>query len=480
MRIVFLSYLTMANYELSNNQPNPRLQMVLQRYEKALKGESCGFFDEEDLEDIVDYFADRQQVSKAEEAVNFGLKFHPFSVSLKARLARLLIMQKRQAAAANLLHSLVQLEPENVDVMLCQADLFLYEGRSDDAKRVFKKMVLHPTERVDELCLSAAYIYFDHKMFAEAKSFLTYGYAHGGHKNFDLCFQLAVCCEQLGMTDDAIRFYNLVLDLDPYCNDAWFNMGQIYFSVAQYDKALEAYDYAALTGKDDFQAYLQKAHCYFQKESYQKALEAYRDYANRANDFSAPIHIFIGECFEQMENLDEAFKCFEKASILDPENPDGWAGMCICMMDRNRYSEALPLIQKAIRINDEVGSYWVYLGDIYENLNELQLALNAYFHAQIYFPDSAEINASIGEIYVYLANFEAALTYLMKAKAGESTIEELPLLLAVCLYKLSQSDQASDQLTLAILKKADSAKTFFELCPEAKEDPHFINFDHSN
>lgn len=470
----------MAFLESSNNQPNPRLLKVIQRYEKALNGEPCGFFDEEDLEDIVDYYADRQQIEAAENAINFGLQFHPFSVSLKARLVRLLIMQKREAAAANLLHTLLQLEPDNVDVLLCQADLCLGDGKVDDAKRIFKKLVLHPVERVDELCLSVAYIYFDHKMYDEARSFLSYGFSHGGQRNFDLCFQLAVCSEQLGMSDEAIRVYNLALDLDPYSNDAWFNLGQIYFAKGDYDNALEAYDYAAITGKDDFQAYLQKAHCYFQKESYQKALEAYRDYSERANDFSAPIYIFIGECFEQMDNLDEAYTYFEKASVIDPENSDGWAGMCICLMDKNKYADALPLIQKAIRINAEVGSYWVYLGDIYENLNEWQLALNAYFHAQIYFSDSPEINASIGQIYVYLGNFEAALSYLLKANAASSTLEELPLLFAVCYYKLGQYDSASDQLTWAILKKKENEKFFFDLCPEAKSDPRFTNFNHTN
>ena len=102
-------------------------------------------------------------------------------------------------------------------------------------------------------------------------------------------------------------------------------------------------------------------------------------------------------------------------------------------------------IQKAIRINGNVGSYWVYLGDIYENLN-----------------------------------FDAALTCLVKAKDGESSNDEVPVMLAVCYYKLGQLDQASDQLTLAILKKQESKDTFFELCPEAKNDPLFVNFDHSN
>ena len=470
----------MANYELNKNEPSPQFLQVLQRYEKALNGELCVFFDEEDLEDIIDYFADNQQLMKAEEAVNFSLRLHPSSVSIKTRLARLLILQKRRAAAAHLVQSLAQLEPDNVDVMLCQADLLLYDGRSDDARRILKKMVLHPAEPVDELCLSAAYVYCDHNMYSEAKSFLTYGYVHGGQKNFHLCFQLAVCAEQLGNVDEAVRLYNIVLDIDPYSNDAWFNLGQIYFSASQYDKALEAYDYAALTGKDDFQAYLQKAHCYFQKESYQKALEAYRDYARRSNDYSAPIHIFIGECFEQMEKFDDAYRCFERASVLDPDNPDGWAGMCVCMMDQERYSEALPLIQKAIRINGNVGSYWVYLGDIYENLNDLQLALSAFSHAQIYMPDSADLNALLGGIYVYMGNFDAALTCLVKAKDGESSNDEVPVMLAVCYYKLGQLDQASDQLTLAILKKQESKDTFFELCPEAKNDPLFVNFDHSN
>lgn len=468
----------MAFNESGNNQSDQQLQQVLQRYEKALNGEPCGYFDEEDLVDVIDYYADRQMVSEAEQAVNFALQYHPNSVSIKARLVRLLIIQKHNAAASNLLHTLLQLEPENIDVLLCHADLLLSDGKNDEAMRIFKKMVLHPTSRVDELCLSVAFIYFDHKKYVEARSFLIYGLSHGGQRNFDLCFQLAVCNEQLGLADEAIRIYNLALDIDPYNNDAWFNLGQIYFANAKYDEALEAYDYAAITGKDDYQAYLQKAHCYFQKESYQKALEAYRDYAHRANDFSAPVYVFIGECFEQMENIDEAYSYFEKATKADPENPDGWAGMCICMMDTNRYHDALPLVQKAIRLNAEVGSYWVYLGDIYENLNELQLALNAYFHAQIYFTDSAEINASIGEIYVYLGNFEAALSYLLKAKAADSTLEELPLLLAISFYKLAQFDQASEQLTLAILKKQECAKAFFEQCPEAKDDARFANFDH--
>ncbi|MCQ2192833.1 MAG: tetratricopeptide repeat protein [Paludibacteraceae bacterium] len=470
----------MAFNDSNNNQPDPQLLQVLQRYEKALNGESCGYFDEEDLEDIFDYYADRQMITEADKAINFALQFHPASVPLKARLVRLLIMQDRQTAAAKLLHTLLQLEPENVDVLLCQADLYLYDGKNDDAKRIFKKLVLHPVGRVDEICLSIGFIYFDHKMYAEARTFLSHGYSHGGQRNYDLCFQLAVCNEQLGFSDEAIRIYNIILDHDPYSNDAWFNLGQIYFMRGQYDEALEAYDYASITGKDDFQAFLQIAHCYFQKESYQKALEAYQNYSKRSNDQSAPIHIFMGECYEQMENLAEAYRLFEKATVIDPENPDGWAGMCICLMDSNKYHEALPLIQKAIRINSEVGSYWVYLGDIYENLNELQLALNAYFHAQIYFTDSAEINASIGEIYVYLGNFEAALSYLLKAKASSSTIEELPLLLAICFYKLGQVDQASDHLTLAILKKQENEKAFFELCPEAKEDPHFTNFNHEN
>ena len=154
--------------------------------------------------------------------------------------------------------------------------------------------------------------------------------------------------------------------------------------------------------------------------------------------------------------------------------------MCVCMMDQERYSEALPLIQKAIRINGNVGSYWVYLGDIYENLNDLQLALSAFSHAQIYMPDSADLNALLGGIYVYMGNFDAALTCLVKAKDGESSNDEVPVMLAVCYYKLGQLDQASDQLTLAILKKQESKDTFFELCPEAKNDPLFVNFDHSN
>ena len=460
----------------SNNQnPDDQLQASLSRLEKALRGDSCGYFEEDELEDIIDYYQDEFLLSKAKKAIDFALRLHPDSVPVKARLARHYMQNQQYDKADELIHKLLSIEPENTDVLLCRAEYLLVKGHPDDAKMLFRKIQRLSGDDEENICLDIAYIYMNHELYKEARSFLMEGFAKGGKTDADLCFELAYCDEELKLYDDAVRIYNIILDQDPYSNEAWFSLGKIYFIQGNYQKAGEAYDYAYLTGNDDYQALLNLAHCYFQNGNYDKAIATYQKFASKTGQ-SSSLLMFIGECYEQKGDLDTAIRYYQQAAQLVPENADVWAGICYCKMEQEKYEEALPLALKALSLNDKSGAFWVYLGDIYENLNNPDKALDAYFKARAFFPDSADLESSIGEIYVYKGECDEALPFLLNAQKLNPDLPELPLLLAVVYYQKGQQDEAIEKLTLAIVKDADNRASFFDLCEDAKTNPKFKHF----
>ena len=92
------------------------------------------------------------------------------------------------------------------------------------------------------------------------------------NSNTDLLFELAFCYEQLIQTSEAIEVYNRIINIDSFLPEAWFNLGQVYFVLEDYAKALTAYDFVMAINENDSLACLQKAHAHFQLEQYPQQL----------------------------------------------------------------------------------------------------------------------------------------------------------------------------------------------------------------
>ena len=458
-----------------NNRDRKLLHLV-DRYRKAVNGIVPAFFDEDEMQDVIDYFLDEHDLGGASEAISFALQLHPGNVSLMARQVNVLIEEKHYSHAELLVDELLTQESDNIDALLCKGELLIIQEKFSEAKNIFRKLMISEDVVAENMCLDIAFIYINHQMYDSARSFLLEGYTKGGNHNLDLCHELACCDEQLGFYDEAIDLYNFILDKEPFTGDVWFNLGQLYFLQKDYEKAINAYDYAYLIGKDDYEALLNLGHCYFHSGGLKKAIETYMEYLAK-NGPSATVITYIGDCHEQLGDHDTALKCYSQATELEPDNADAWAGAAFCRMEQGKYSQALPMALKAIELNPESGSYWIYLGEIYENLNKMDDALAAYKKSIEFFPDSAEVYASIGEVYIYKEMYEEALVHLLKAQNGDQNIEELPLLLSIAYYKLGQKNLASEQLVIAISRNEDNRQGFFEMCPEAAKDSKFMFFN---
>ena len=119
--------------------------------------------------------------------------------------------------------------------------------------------------------------------------------------------------------DRAIEAFNNLLALYPDNTMASQNLGLIYYSLEEWDKAIQCYNLSVRNKSDFVFTYTQLAEAYRAKELYAEARNVLEDYIRNFSDNAqirqamADIHIDRGE-------LDQAMAEAAKASLLDPSD----------------------------------------------------------------------------------------------------------------------------------------------------------------
>ena len=100
-------------------------KMSLSKFESMLKTNSVFFFDSTEFESIIQHYLDVGRQSLAEKAINLGLEQHPTSISLRLLKAESYIFIDKLDEADAILNSLHALEPNNEEIYIQKANLFL-------------------------------------------------------------------------------------------------------------------------------------------------------------------------------------------------------------------------------------------------------------------------------------------------------------------------------------------------------------------
>ena len=106
--------------------------------------------------------------------------------------------------------------------------------------------------------------------------------------NTNILYEIAFCYEQKEDLKHSEETYHQIIKIDPFSYEAWFNLGQVYFTNKEYRKAIQAYDYAMAISEDDSMTILQRAHSYFHIREYQKAIDGYLEYSEMTGEEFEP------------------------------------------------------------------------------------------------------------------------------------------------------------------------------------------------
>jgi len=441
--------------------------MSLVKFESMLKTNNIYFFDLVEFEEIIIHYLDAGKHSLAKKAVKLGLEQHPESVDLKLLQVELFIFDNDLDNASLLLRKIELLEPNNDEVFIQKATIQSKSGKHKDAIENLNKALLHTEDKVDVWSLMGMeYLYLDD--FENAR--LSFAKCIDvDYEDYSALYNIVYCFDMEKEHEQAIKYLTSYINVNPYCEVAWHQLGRQHFVLDQFKEALRAFDYAVLIDESFIGGYLEKAKTLEELGEYQEAIDNYL-ITLELDDPTAFAYVRIGECYERLEKYEAAISYYKKAVHEDPLLDRGWILLTNLFYNEGNYEKASYYIAKALKIDDNNTLYW-------RRYSEIKIKMNFYEEAVIGFEkclelrdDAIEIYVSLADVQSFLGDFNDALTTLFQAQKIYKNFAEIEYRLAGLFFILNKNKYGFNHLIQGLQIDYDYHVILKELYPTVLED----------
>ncbi len=432
------------------------LNELLRQYQNLKNGRQHTFLEEDAFEKIIDYFDDKDSLVEALEAAEIATEQFPYSSQLMIKKADILLATGKYQLALDTLDHAALFDSNDIDLYILKTDAYLALDQQEKAIELLEEalQLFDGEERIDML-FELADVYDDHEEFDKVFDCLKM-VLQDDPNNEEALFKICFWTDFTGRNEESIKLHQHIIDEFPFNEIAWFNLAAAYQGIKLYEKALDAYQYAvAIDEKFDY-AYRNMGDAYIRLRKYKEAIEVLERVLelNRPEDV---IYEAIGHCFFKMGNYAQARFNFKKAVHLNPDDSKLHFKIANTYIKEEQWQSAVKSLESAMRIHRSVPEYNLAMGECMMNLNRYKDAVISFgnvvrskpknvagWEALIrclfkatYYQEAMEqclaaINATEGKA-IFTFYYSAAMFLLGKPKEGllqlEKAMENAPKLL---------------------------------------------------
>lgn len=421
--------------------------MSLTKFESMLKTNSVYFFDLVEFEEIIIHYLDVGKHSLAKKAVKLGLDQHPQSVDLKLLQVEMYVFEGELNKASSLLKKIERLEPNNDEVFIQKATINSKSGNHKVAIINLEKALTLTEDKVDVWSLlGMEYLYLDN--FDNAR--LNFSKClEVDYEDYSALYNVVYCFDMEKKHEAAVIYLNNYIDINPYCEVAWHQLGRQYFILEMYNEALSSFDYAVLIDESFIGGYLEKAKTLEALDRYQEAIDNYL-ITLELDDPTAFAYVRIGECYERLQKYEAAISYYKKAVHEDPLLDRGWVLLTNLHYNEGNYQEASYYISKALKIDEDNSLYWRKYSEIKLKLNFFEEAVSGFDKCLILGDDALEIFIALTDVLSFLGEFNDAVAVLFKAQKSYKNSAEIEYRLAGLFFVLNKEKYGLNHLIAGI------------------------------
>jgi len=446
--------------QLGHHRENDNL--ALEKYEAMLKSNKVIFFDSTEFEFIIHYYIDNGVIHKAKKAITMSLSQHPDVISLRLLHIEVLIFENQLDKAEELLFKIQEIDSENEEVLIQKASILSKRSRHEEAVVTLQKALFFTDNESDiHALLGMEYLFIDD--FENAKI------------QFETCLSLDPddysalynsinCYVYLDDNEGAIDFLNRYLEMNPYCEIAWHQLGLQYVDLEDYKKAIAAFDFAIISDDTFIGAYIEKAKILEKSNNYLGAIELYTITLTIGDPTSYAL-LRIGKCYERLGRKETALEYYTKTVTEDPLLDKGWLAITQFYYINKDYSKALYYINKAIEIDGENTKYWKCYAKINRRLSFYEEAERGYRKSIETGNTSLENWLDRSDILWLLGEEEATVVCLEQSLEFHPENAEILYRLAGVHYETKSLDKAENCLRSALKKDSEFSIILEELFP---------------
>ncbi len=242
--------------------------------------------------------------------------------------------------------------------------------------------------------------------------------------------ELHYCAKRLhnsGRYDEAIKYYDKLLIIEPYNAKIWYLRGEAFRIHGRYSDAISSYKHSLVIKPDCSEAWYELAESYRYSQQKEEALAAYTE------GLKYPPKYHEGNMWEQrgrflleMNRYEEAITSFDEAIKRPHHTGDLEKYRGYALMQINRYDEAIVSFDEAIKSHRNDGWCWKQRGIACAKAGRYSQALESFKIALETYPDDAEIWLAKGNSLCKNRQYEEAIdSYNRAIKIKPQCLEAL-------------------------------------------------------
>ncbi len=384
----------------------------VRQYEELSKKMASVYFDVDDFEEILDYYLFRGFYKEAFEVTKCACGVHPASIPLMLKKAQLLATFNQEDDALKLLARIESLDPTNNDIFLTKGAIYSQLHDYNKAIEEYNKAVFGADEP-DYVYCNIAFEYENLGNFDKTIEYLDKALKLNPDNDLAI-YEAAYCFDLLSLTEESISFFRRLIDRNPYSTEAWFNLGVSYINAGLYEKALEALEYSIAIDDDHEHSWFHKGYTLSLLNRHREAIGAYEESMSDGIVDAMKLY-YIGECYEKLEDYDNAIDYYIQCTKNDPEMADAWIGIGVCEIETGKPAEAIKYLEQGIRLDHGNVGFLCLLANTFFLNNEKEKAKTTYDEALQADLSDEETWLEYAEALVNMEEHNNAINLLNKA-----------------------------------------------------------------
>lgn len=324
---------------------------LLNKFLDAQKAGKEIYFDADEIDKILESLEGQDDYTHYEAILALGLRLHPGNTDLQVRQCKLLIYNEEYEQALKLIDSIS--DTEHFELNLLRLECYCALNQYHKVISYIEAHLHDDKEELEEVFEYLAPILSDMDMNEETSDFIQRGLKLFPD-NLLLKDELCLHMEAIGDIDGAIKICNELIDKNPYSVDYWFMLGRLYSMSADYEKAIEAFDFALTCDDSDIELKILKAYCLYMNENYEKAIEVYSEIMELDNSLQSRIIPLLAECYIKQDKYEEGYQILKEhldtKDTNSPEDISTFLNFIRCCMETEREYEATHILDKAIKL----------------------------------------------------------------------------------------------------------------------------------
>ncbi len=476
---------------------DPEFNRILSIYQEMQRTGKAAYLEDYELADLADYYDENGDDENLKQVIDLFESMHPDSYEIAYARGRFLLRQgkwkevhaniEKMKEFAHYLHTEGNTDYQNgiiSDIYMLKGEMALMHNNPEEADRFFRQAfdVVLPEDDKSYVAIHVASLYLQYEIEEKTIKWI--------ERSIKLIPDNQPALEMLSYyyndrkdIKKAEKILEKLVDEDPYSTHYWKLAGDIYLNNEQFEKAIDAYDFALAIDTDDSEALKKKAVAFIHLENYEKGIQLLDKYLKKIpNDFNALLLSAI--CLSSSGQVSAAIELLEH--IMEETN-FGKDDPTVNQLDlfhlivrtyrlNKELDKAIKWINKAIKLGMDKSIFHIMKGGIYIEKKMEKKAFQYFKKAIAEAKDQIAILYLISNELFFYGCYEPCQSILLQVYEATEKGEfpSVPSMLAYCYLRLEKYDEY-----LRFLKEAcqetpyDTKIVFSDLIPEEMSPKEF-------